>query len=210
MNSNNDWNEFKRRALRGGAVIGWVISVIFSYIGFTANSHGGWFWKGLGICLSLIVTILELWTNGMKIEDLLTGKTTFGDLLLFAGGILSYVYDAWTNFLGLCVLMLGVEKVTLSVMSWSDIIIPAIAGIFLAALPEPMFVASMKKSKPVQENTPQQRQGNQSKPYNPKNVPPMNPHWVENKKPVAVAQKGGLVSPIFNDAYINRRYKGQK
>ena len=136
--------KFKRWSLRLGGYGAWVIGAIFSYIGFTSESVGSTFWKALGIGLTLLVTVLELWLNDTKVSDLLSDKSTFGDILLFLGGCLSYVYDAYTSVLGLCVLMLGITHPDISKMEWSQWLIPVLGGIFLAALPEPMVVASYK------------------------------------------------------------------
>lgn len=170
----------KTLSLRYGGYVAWIIGAIFSYIGFTSESTGNWFWKALGIGLTLLVTVLELWLNDTNLSKLLSDKSTFGDILLAVGGCLSYIYDAYTNILGLCVLMLGITHPDLSHLDWSQLVVPVIAGIFLAGLPEPMIVTSYKNQpkKPQpnnQQNSQKQQQPGKHIKYQPRYKPQLGP-----------------------------------
>lgn len=178
MNNEQLWANFKTQALKFGGIIGWVIGAIFSYMGFVSESTGNWFWVCLGIGLTGLVTILELWLNGTNTSDLFSNKSTFGDVLLFLGGCLSYVYDSYTNILGLCVLMLGIAKPDLAKLGWSQLVIPVITGIFLAALPEPMFVTALKQENKKKKEQQVQNTNNQPKkkiPYQAQHKPALGP-----------------------------------
>jgi hypothetical protein len=189
MNKDLDYNRLilKCYSLRVGGGIAWIIGAIFSYIGFTSQSTGSVFWKTLGLGLTLLVTILELWLNDTKVSDLLSDKSTFGDILLFLGGCLSYVYDAYTNVLGLCVLMLGIANPDLSKMDWSQLVVPVLAGVFLAGLPEPMMVSSYKnqpkKPTPAQQ---QNQQPNKHIQYQPQQQ--QQPKYIAQHKPGHLGQ----------------------
>ena len=141
------WELFKKRILRMSAILLWGASLIFSYLGFTSQSSGGWFWSGIAVIFSFSITVLELWFNGEDKTSLFQPTKTIGEWIMVLGGILSYGYDIWTNILGFCVLMLGIPKPDLAKIDWSLLVIPVIGGIALAVLPEPMFITSMKSHK---------------------------------------------------------------
>ena len=214
---NNEFDDkrarFKRLSLRLGGYGAWIIGAIFSYIGFTSESSGSVFWKALGIGLTLLVTVLELWLNDTKVSDLLSEKSTFGDILLFLGGCLSYVYDAYTSVLGLCVLMLGIVHPDISKMEWSQWLIPVLGGIFLAALPEPMVVASYKnepkkKIEQTQNNQPKkhiQYQPQQQPKYQAKNKPVLGPVTV-----MPTAQQNNRMPWHPESSYLQASQRGEK
>jgi len=195
MNKDFDYKRLilKCYSLRAGGAIAWVIGAIFSYIGFTSQSTGSMFWKMLGLGLTLLVTILEMWLNDTNVSGLFSDESTFGDILLFSGGCLSYVYDAYTNVLGLCVLMLGIASPDLSKMDWSQLVVPVLAGAFLAGLPEPMMVSSYKNhpKKPTPYAPQQNQQPNNNKhikytaQHKPTLGPVIMPNTQQNTQPAA-------------------------
>ena len=108
-----------------GAIVCWLLSMWFSYLGFRIDSNKIAF---VGWILAGIVTIVELVWNSQ------TGKLS---LTLIATGLLCYAYGIWTNITGFWELQHpGVEFVILSTRS----LMPAFVGTIMEVLPEPLFM----------------------------------------------------------------------
>ena len=108
-----------------GAIVCWLLSMWFSYLGFRIDSNEIAF---VGWILAGIVTIVELVWNSQ------TGKLS---LTLIATGLLCYAYGIWTNITGFWALQHpGVEFVILSTRS----LMPAFVGTIMEILPEPLFM----------------------------------------------------------------------
>jgi len=108
-----------------GALVCWVLSVWFSYLGFKIDADKVAF---VGWVMAGVVTIVELVFNSQ------TGKLS---LTLVVTGILCYAYGIWTNVIGFWDLQHpGVGFIILSQRS----IMSAFVGIILEVLPEPLLM----------------------------------------------------------------------
>lgn len=114
-----------------GAVVCWMLSVWFSYLGFRIDSDKVAF---VGWILAGVVTIVELVFNSQ------TGKLS---LTLIVTGILCYAYGIWTNITGFWALQHpDVEFVLLSTRS----IMPTFVGLIMEVLPEPLLMWGLMSS----------------------------------------------------------------
>jgi len=131
------WPKIKRLLALVTAVLLWIISIVFSYKGFNFSTNHSMAWAG--IIMAFAVTVLELIFNTNSIESLLGDRNAeFGEWILVIGGLLAYVYDIWTNIIGI----LAVQGKSFDLTTWS-VVVPILVGTFMAILPEPMFVWSM-------------------------------------------------------------------
>lgn len=148
------WNNFKKVALGLSSRFVWVVSGIFSLMGFigllttrTAEQAAmpKWMFYGfvvIGIGLSVVVNVLELALNSEKLDKIFNSGMEVMDIILWVGGFVAYLYDIYTNVLGLSLLMLG--TINLGVIPVESKVIVIVWGILLAILPEPMYIKSIK------------------------------------------------------------------
>jgi hypothetical protein len=108
-----------------GALVCWVLSVYFSYLGFKVdNTNMLW----VGWVMALVVTIVELAFN-TPVHKL--------PLTLVVIGIICYAYGIWTNITGFWSLQHpGVPFEFFSIAS----VMPIIIGFILEVLPEPLLM----------------------------------------------------------------------
>lgn len=152
------WNGAKRQLLRIFAVLMWVMSLVFSYIGFKSDVQNDWYFGVFAIILSGTITVLELYLTSQTFNF---SEVDMGLVMLWIGGIAAYAYGIWTNVEGLAVMMIG--PAGLLAVSWQTQVVPIIAGVLLEVLPEPMFIAFLKSRKPVKsvvQRTQEQAQQN--------------------------------------------------
>lgn len=142
MNTLSKWNNFKKYLLRYSSFCVWIIGGFFSFIGFTNGLHTEWYWMAIALTLAVVINALELALNSEPIRNFINLNMDVGDIVLVLGGIGSYIYDIWTNILGLSVLMYATNN--LATVSLSQQIAPILIGVLLAILPEPMYVKSLK------------------------------------------------------------------
>lgn len=157
------WNNFKRILLVICAVLMWVMSIVFSYIGFKADVQTEWYFGIFALILSATITSLELYLNSQTFDF---NEVDMGLVILWIGGFAAYAYGIWTNVVGVGMMMLGGDLTT---VKWSAQVVPIIVGILLEVLPEPMFVAFLK-TKAVRKQPNQQQQKQHHIP-----IPPPNP-----------------------------------
>ena len=111
-----------------GALICWVLSVYFSYLGFGVNNTQ-LLW--IGWIMALVVTIVELAFNTPMHKLPLT---------LAVIGIICYIYGIYTNITGFWSLQNpGVPFVWFQMQS----LMPIIIGFVMEVLPEPLFMWGM-------------------------------------------------------------------
>jgi len=114
-----------------GALICWVLSVYFSYLGFKVDNEQ-MLW--VGWVLAIVVTIVELVFNSPT-KDL--------SLTLVIAGIMCYGYGIWTNVTGFWSLQHpGIPFELLSMKS----IMPYFIGLILEVLPEPLIMWGLMAS----------------------------------------------------------------
>lgn len=138
------WNSAKRQLMRVFAILMWIMSIGFSYIGFKAEISNEWYFGVGAIILSGAITVLELWLTSQTLDF---NELDMGLVMLWFGGLAAYAYGIWTNIQGLAVMMIGPAGL-LSVSVQSQVV-PILAGILLEVLPEPMFIAYLKSRKVV-------------------------------------------------------------
>lgn len=148
------WNNFKKVGLNLSSKFVWVVSGIFSLMGFIgllttrtveqAAMPKWMFWMFviIGLGLSVVVNMLELALNSENIGKVFNNQMEVMDIVLWAGGFVAYAYDIYTNVLGLSMLMLG--TINLGATPTESQVIVVVWGILLAILPEPMYVKSLK------------------------------------------------------------------
>ena len=111
-----------------GALICWVLSVYFSYLGFRVENENMWF---VGVIMALVVTIVELAFNTPMHKLPLT---------LAVIGIICYIYGIVTNITGFWSLQHpGVPFVWFQMES----LMPIAIGLVMEVLPEPLFMWGM-------------------------------------------------------------------
>ena len=130
------WIRIKKLMALLTSILLWIVSIIFSYKGFNLSSEGNWWW--VGIVMAVSITVLELIFNTNTTDDLVNNKSSFGEWILVIGGVLAYIYDIWTNILGLY----AARNAAMPSISHigADFVIPFVVGAFIAILPEPLFV----------------------------------------------------------------------
>lgn len=133
------WLRIKKLLALLTSILLWIVSIIFSYQGFALDSGSGMGW--VGVIMAFAITVLELIFNTNTTDDLTDSKSTFGEWILVIGGVLAYIYDIWTNILGLYAAR-NVAMPSISHLG-ADFLIPFIVGAFIAILPEPLFVWSL-------------------------------------------------------------------
>ena len=108
-----------------GAIVCWVLSVYFSYLGFSLdNTQMLW----VGWVMALVVTIVELAFN-TPVHRL--------PLTLVVIGVICYAYGIWTNITGFWSLQHpGVPFEFFTIQS----VMPIIIGLVLEVLPEPLLM----------------------------------------------------------------------
>lgn len=148
------WNNFKKLGLNVSSKFVWLVSIIFSLLGFIGflNDRGTgqsalptWLFYGfvlIGIGLSVVVNMLELALNSEQLSKITNRNMEVNDVVLWIGGIVAYLYDIYTNVIGLSLLMQG--TVNLGIVSTEGKIIVIVWGILLAVLPEPMYIKSLR------------------------------------------------------------------
>lgn len=156
------WNNFKRVMLLLCSILMWMVSIVFSYIGFKSDVRNEWYFAIFALILSASVTALELYLNSQTFDF---EGVDFGLIILWIGGLFAYAYGIWTNIIGVATMMLGSSD--LNTVRWSVQVVPIIVGVLLEVLPEPMFVAFLK-SKMVKKQQPNQQ--------NFKSIPVPPPH----------------------------------
>lgn len=124
---NDKWNRIKRLCAALVAVGLWVASMQFSYSGFGISTDNQASLAWLGIVLAIAITVIELVFN-TDIHQL--------NLTLFASGIIAYVYGISTNILG----FYSARGGTLDSVSIQNMWFPALVGLFLEVVPEPLFI----------------------------------------------------------------------
>lgn len=171
-----------------GAVVCWMLSVWFSYLGFRIDSDKVAF---VGWILAGVVTIVELVFNSQ------TGKLS---LTLIVTGVLCYAYGIWTNITGFWALQHpDVGFVLLNTRS----IMPTFVGLIMEVLPEPLLMWGLMSSmdgdflgnmiglwngklsyaQPSQNNTNQSTAKSVSPKYTPSHKPQHKPNFQENRNP---------------------------
>ena len=133
------WNNFKRLLLVIFAVLMWVMSIVFSYIGFKADVQTEWYFGIFALILSATITSLELYLNSQTFDF---NEVDMGLVILWIGGFAAYAYGIWTNIIGVSIMMVG--NADLTQVSWQGQVVPIIFGLLLEILPEPMFVAFLR------------------------------------------------------------------
>lgn len=148
------WNNFKKLGLNASSKFVWVVSGIFSLMGFigllttrTVEQAALPQWLFylfvvIGIGLSIVVNMLELALNSENIGKAFNLDMEVMDVVLWVGGLVAYAYDIYTNILGLSLLMLG--TIDVKAVPVQSLIFVIAWGVLLAILPEPMYVKSLK------------------------------------------------------------------
>lgn len=143
------WNQIRFKLGLIGAIVGWSLSILYSFKGFRAETNQDTTSIILALALSALITILELLLNGQSFSPKVVDVSL---VILWIGGILAYAYGIWTNIIGLSIQVLGTSD--LSSVSTSALIIPILAGALIEVLPEPMLVIyfrSMENKQAVQQ-----------------------------------------------------------
>lgn len=149
MNILDRWNNFKRLMLLVCSILMWIVSIVFSYMGFKSDVATDWYFGIFAIILSISITALELYLNSQTFDF---DNVDFGLVVLWIGGLGAYAYGIWTNIIGVSVMMLGTGD--LSTVRWSVQIVPILVGLLLEILPEPMFVAFLKTKEVKKQQQP--------------------------------------------------------
>lgn len=161
------WNNFKKVGLNISSKFVWLVSIVFSLLGFVGflndraigqSALPNWLFYGfviIGIGLSIVVNMLELALNSEQLSKVMNRNMEVNDVVLWIGGIVAYLYDIYTNVIGLSLLMQG--TINLGSVPVEGKIIVIVWGVLLAILPEPMYIKSLRmkytpaySSKPVQ------------------------------------------------------------
>lgn len=148
------WNNFKKLGLNVSSKFVWLVSIVFSLLGFVGflndrtsaqASLPEWLFYGfviIGIGLSIVVNMLELALNSEQLSKITTNNLEVNDVILWVGGIVAYLYDIYTNVIGLSLLMQG--TINLGIVPTEGKIIVIVWGVLLAILPEPMYIKSLR------------------------------------------------------------------
>lgn len=133
------WNNFKRLLLVVFAVLMWVMSIVFSYLGFKSGVRNEWYFGLFALILSGAITTMELYLNSQTFDF---SELEVGMIILWIGGLAAYAYGIWTNVIGMSIMMVNPDT-----SNWQAWVVPVIGGVLLEILPEPMFVAFLKTKK---------------------------------------------------------------
>ena len=108
-----------------GALVCWVLSVYFSYLGFRIDNDQMWY---VGLVMAFVVTIVELAFNTPMHKLPLT---------LAVIGIICYIYGIVTNITGFWSLQ---HPGTTFVWFQMSSLMPIVIGLVMEVLPEPLFM----------------------------------------------------------------------
>lgn len=148
------WNNFKKLGLNVSSKFVWLVSIVFSLLGFVGFLNDRtveqatlpeWLFYAfvvIGIGLSIVVNMLELALNSEQISKVMNRNMEVNDVVLWIGGIVAYLYDIYTNVIGLSLLMQG--TINLGIVPTEGKIIVIVWGVLLAILPEPMYIKSLR------------------------------------------------------------------
>lgn len=163
---NNDWVKLKKFLAFLTAVLLWTISIVFSYNGFKLDANQGMTW--IGIIMAFAITVLELIFNTNNPDRFSSKKADLGEWMLLFGGILAYVYDVWTNILGFYAAR-GLGTPSISTIDL-NFIVPLLVGLFMAILPEPLFVWGLRVKLSHNIQTPTTQSKPSTPGFNPRDV----------------------------------------
>ena len=121
-----DWLENKKKFAVVGAILFWIISVVFSVYGFSFDNETGWAWL-IGLAMSLGITIIQLVGNSVSKQDNVFTYIWW----------LSYVYGIGANVYGILNFM-GAD-----VSIWYKWVIAVPMGVMIEVVPEKLLLISM-------------------------------------------------------------------
>lgn len=121
-----------------GSVVGWGLSIFYSYLGFKPDSldHWKWYYTWMAIFMSFLVTVVELYLNSTPLSKVFGEDADFRVVALLAIGLAGYAYGIWTNIAGISVIMNVVKG-----SPWTEWVVPILFGTALEVAPEPLLLA---------------------------------------------------------------------